>query len=97
MSENKTLEAIVEVSKRMPEKGIFERMSKLTEEVGEVATALNKGESDQSFIDECADSMIVIMDMVRIVSGENAVEDISEAIRRKLIRWENKYGVAMSG
>lgn len=92
MSDNKTLEAIVEVSKRMPEKGIFERMSKLTEEVGEVATALNKGESEQEFIDECADSIIVLMDMVRIVSGENAVEDIDEAIRRKLLRWETKYG-----
>ena len=92
MSDNKTLEAIVEVSKRMPEKGIFERMSKLTEEVGEVATALNKGESKQEFIDECADSIIVLMDMVRIVAGENALKDIDEAVKRKLRRWESKYG-----
>ena len=92
MSEYNTLESIIEVSKRMPDKPIFERMSKLTEEVGEVATALNKGESDQSFIDECADSIIVIMDMVRIVAGENALEDIDNAVKRKLFRWESKYG-----
>lgn len=92
MSEYNTLESIIEVSKRMPDKPIFERMSKLTEEVGEVATALNKGESDQSFIDECADSIIVIIDMVRIVAGENALEDIDNAVKRKLFRWESKYG-----
>lgn len=85
---------IVEVSDRMPSKGIYERMSKLTEEVGELAGEVNKGNSPDDFIKECADVLIVLVDIVNKHSGMGR---LSHAVDLKLRRWESLYGEDRKG
>lgn len=82
---------IIDVSERMPSKPLVWRLAKLMEEVGEVAETICKDKPDE-FIDECADAMIVLIDMVNKAVDGDAEAILMEAVNRKLIRWETKYG-----
>lgn len=75
-----------------PERTVEAKMVKLMEEVGEVAECISKSKPTQEMIDECADSLIVIVDMLHCAGIDDIQSALEEAVSRKLVRWQTKYG-----
>ena len=73
---------------------------KVVEEIGEIAMALNKPDKvDEPLVNEVADAIIALIDLVYINNFENdvdlpackAAEDLVAAVEKKTKKWKDLY------